>query len=320
MRTEHTFNGRDQVIQTVQTDLGPTPTPTATPTPTPSTVQTTTATFDGHGRLASTHRPEQRDGSTLKYTTYSYNQDDSIQTVTDARGAVTTYTYENVSGVPKRPLVTGISWTVPGGSGITVPGTVTFDYDNVGNRKWMDRYNVSKTTYAYDSLSRITSETVEFDDLEDRYTIEYAYHIGGSVKSVTDPFSAVVTYDGDKAGRTTAVNGSGFASGIDYASGITYRAFGGLKQMTYGSSDGSVVSYTYDAALRPLTYQATSSVLGGGFVRKAAYEYNKDGSPKFVDDQKDGRFDQTYGYDHMGRLKGTTSGLVTNSENEEVPA
>ncbi len=89
--------------------------------------------------------------------------------------------------------------------------------------------------------------------------------------------------------------------------------------MTYASSDSSVTNYTYDNALRPLTYQATSSVLSG-FVRKAAYEYNADGSPKFVDDQKDGRFDQAYAYDHLGRLTGTTSGLVTNSKNEEVPA
>ncbi|MGH9949055.1 MAG: hypothetical protein ACRD6X_17935 [Pyrinomonadaceae bacterium] len=43
---------------------------------------------------------------------------------TPGRGAVTNYTYENASGTPKRPLVTGISWTVPGGSGIADPADV----------------------------------------------------------------------------------------------------------------------------------------------------------------------------------------------------
>ena len=68
------FNGRDQVLRTRQY-AGSTSS---------STYQDTTATFDGHGRLYQSHRPEQRDPSNnLKYTTYNYNPDDSIQSVTD---------------------------------------------------------------------------------------------------------------------------------------------------------------------------------------------------------------------------------------------
>lgn len=74
------FNERDQVLRSRQY-AGDTSS---------TTFQDTTVTFDGHGRMASSHRPEQRDNSNnLKYTTYNYNADDSISSVTDGRGAVT---------------------------------------------------------------------------------------------------------------------------------------------------------------------------------------------------------------------------------------
>lgn len=79
--------------------------------------------YDGHGRLASSHKPEQRDNSNnLKYTTYNYRADDSILNVTDGRGAATHYAYTSLG------LVEEISWTVPGGSSIEVPDDVTFTY------------------------------------------------------------------------------------------------------------------------------------------------------------------------------------------------
>src|ERR1051325_9900388 len=60
------------------------------------------------------------------HTTRAYNNDDTVLSVTDARGASATYSYN------ARHLVTGITYSAP--SPITPTSTVTFGYDAAGNR------------------------------------------------------------------------------------------------------------------------------------------------------------------------------------------
>ena len=77
--------------------------------------QTRTFAYDGYGRLQNRTTPEQ--GA----TGYSYFADDTTQTITDARGATTTFAYNN------RQLVTGITYGVPGG--VAATPNVSFGYD-----------------------------------------------------------------------------------------------------------------------------------------------------------------------------------------------
>ena len=302
--TEQAFNGRDQVIRTRQTDN--------TSAANPQAFQDVTMTFDGHGRMKTRRYPVE-DAATN--TAWIYNPDDSVQQVIDPRGAITNFTYGDPRG-----LTTQISYSAPSGPAIPAAPTVTFGHDALGNRTSMDTAGVSETTYSYDQLSRMTGETVGFDGLSSSYTIGYGYQLSGKLRSVTDPFGAVVNYNDDKRGRTNSITGSGFAGVSVYADNIKFRAFGALKKMTYGSSDGSVVSYEYNERLKPKNYEASSGVSGSGYVRQANYEYFADGRAKAVDNGLDGRFDQAYRFDHMGRLLSSSSGLVTNWEEEEVPA
>ena len=105
--TKTTFNGRDQATLIRQYSGADTS----------STYQDTTMTYDGHGRLSAKHVPQQ---DTSTSTGFTYNADDSVATMTDARGAVTTNTYNS------RGLVTGIAYSVPGGSGITDPSDISY--------------------------------------------------------------------------------------------------------------------------------------------------------------------------------------------------
>jgi len=172
--------------------------------------------------------------------------------------------------------------------------------------------------YAYDPLSRLVSETQTFTGLTGNFTTSYSYELSGKLKAVTDAFSDAVYYNNDVAGRTTSITGSSFAGVSSYATGIKYRAFGALKEMTYSSTDSAKVSYDFDAALRPVSYEATSSVLSGGYVRKASYEYFNDGSMKKVNDLLNASFDQTYSYDFAGRLASSTTGTALNRNDETV--
>src|SRR5256714_14990005 len=86
--------------------------------------QTRSFDYDGYGRLRTRTTPEQ--GA----TTYAYNADDTVQSMTDARGVVTSYLYNN------RHLPTSINYDVSGDVSTTPP--VSFGYDAAGKRTSMN--------------------------------------------------------------------------------------------------------------------------------------------------------------------------------------
>jgi hypothetical protein len=55
----------------------------------------------------------------------------------------------------------------------------------------------------------------------------------GELTSFTNHWNAQVTYGYDKAGGLTNVGGAGYAGVSNYASSLIYRAFGGIKGMSY---------------------------------------------------------------------------------------
>jgi hypothetical protein len=117
--------------------------------------QTTTMTYDGHGRLQTEHKPEQDAG---KYTNYTYNLDDTVNVMTDARGATTTYGYNN------RGLVSAINYGVAPGATKTWPDTsnVAYGYDEADNRVWMTD-GLGRVDYNYDSMSHMMWENRQFN-------------------------------------------------------------------------------------------------------------------------------------------------------------
>jgi len=107
--TTNNFNARDQVTlvrQWVGAENGG------------GAYQDRTMAYDGYGRFLSKHVPEQRDQSNNPTsTTYSYNPDDTINTMSDGRGAAASYMYNN-----NRYLVNEIHYSDP-----TL--NVAFNYD-----------------------------------------------------------------------------------------------------------------------------------------------------------------------------------------------
>jgi YD repeat-containing protein len=174
--------------------------------------QTRTMTYDGHGRLKTKKVPSQTSA-----TTYYYNSDDTVQSVTDARGATATFTYNN------RHQTTGISYTTV--TGIAPTANVTLGYDAAGNRTSMTDGSGS-VTYHYDQLSRLSSEARTFTAPPNEvaptgsYTLSYGYNLAGGLTSITDPAGKVISYTYDKTGRTTDVTGTSFAGVTQYATNI----------------------------------------------------------------------------------------------------
>lgn len=259
--------------------------------------QVTTMTYDGHGRLKSRHVPQQGAGVS---TSYAYNPDDTPDTVTDGRGAVTTYSYNN-----SRHLLSGVTYTLAGCP--TVAHTYT--YDAAGNCKSASEGAGSGVTYQYDVLSRMTSETRTFAGLSNPnspYTLNYTYNLAGQLKTLTDPFGAQFTYARDAAGRVTDVTGSSYAGVTSYVNSARYRAWGGLKSASFG--DLSSQTTKYDARMRPSQYRLTGGGTGG---LREDFSYYDDSRLHLITDLDDGTrqpspqhltMSRTYSYDLVGRV------------------
>lgn len=279
--------------------------------------QVTTMSYDGYGRLQSSHAPEQNAGTA---TVYVYNADDSLQSVVDARGAMTSYSYNN-----SRRLVTGVSYSAP--SGITVPSSVTFAYDSVGNRTEMTD-GFGHVDYVYTALSQLQSEARTFNDPGNAAvnnltkTISYSYTTGGALKSVTDPSGGQVTYGYDQAGQLngmTGMNLGGQGGSSTLVPDIKYRAWGATKHLAYGN--GVNLDFTYDARRR-ITQQKlapTGTPTQGQVNRTHDYQYYDDGRVKFISDNFDHNFDRSYAYnDPTGRLTQALTGYQARGEQSGV--
>lgn len=288
----NTYNALDQVRE-VKEQAG-----------TDGAAQLTTMTYDGYGRLLTRHLPRYDAGTNV---TYSYDADDVPLTVTDPRGVITTYGFTNAAGYTnRRHLVNSVTYSnAP--AGVPVPAQVRFEYDAAGNRTQMTD-EAGSVGYQYDTLSRLSSETRQFGGITHRtYTLTYGYNLAGQLTSLTDPFGVITSYNRDAAGQVTSVTGSGYpaipqlAGGVQFASGLKYRAWSALREASYG--DGRTMTADYDERLRVKGFH-----MPGPVTMDKAYKYEGSGALRFADDLVEDIFDRSYAYDHAGRLKEAHTG------------
>ncbi|HJR06714.1 MAG TPA: hypothetical protein VJ842_05620 [Pyrinomonadaceae bacterium] len=283
--TTYTYNARDQITQINQQG------------------QLRTMKYDGHGRLWKRTTPEQG------LTTYSYNADDTVQSMTDARGVTTSYVYNS------RHLVTNINYTIPANSTVTPTSNVTFEYDAAGNRT--ARYNgVELRQYHYDQLSRLDHEDIYFPSLNDTWRrISYEYNGAGQLQRLTNPWGVQVSYAYDANGRASSVTGANYAGIGTYASNLRYRAFGGMKGLTYGN--GKTLALNYDARVRLKTWDV-AGVLRWNYrydrfdenSHRVTYAQNIGSASSTAGmPNPDPSLDRSYDYDQVGRLRYAHTGV-----------
>lgn len=193
-----------------------------------------------------------------------------------------------------------MTFSVP--SGVAATPNITFGYDSVGNRTSLSS-SESTVTYAYDTASRLTSETRTFNGVAGSFTLNYVYNQSGQLVEITRPGNVKVGYTYNYAGEIAGVTGQGYAGVTNYASGLTYRAFGGLKQMNY--ANGRSLSLTYNNRML-LTQWSIPGVLRWNY----AYNYFNENTGRVVYAQNlsDATLDRSYDYDHVGRPTHFTTG------------
>jgi RHS repeat-associated protein len=268
--TTYTYNARDQITQSSQVG------------------QVRTFEYDGFGRLWKRTTPEQG------LTTFTYNPNDTLYQVKDARNVIQTLSYNN------RRLLTGINYDVSGdttGQTAATPN-VSFAYNAAGLRTKMTD-GLGTVDYEYNSLAQLKSEKRTFTDIAgSAFTLSYTYDLGGQLLSLTNSVNgSQVTYGYDHSTRVSGVTGSGYGGVSTYASNIRYRAWSGLKSTSYG--DSRALSVSYDNRLRPTQW----SIPG---VMQWSYAYNNfnenTGRVTYAQNLMDPTLDRSYDYDHVGRL------------------
>ena len=295
--TVNTYNARDQVTQ-VRQYAG---------TETSGTYQDTTMTYDGYGRLKTRHAPEQNVGVS---TTWDYNPDNTVQKITDGRGAITSFSYSGNN----RKLVSGVTHTLSGSPSIYS----SFTYDAAGNRTLMTD-SLGNVEYQYDQLARLKAEIRTFTGVpnpsaaDGKFKISYDYNLAGALKKITDATNMSIVYGYDAAGRVNAVTGADglYANVAQYANSFSYRAWGALRNFTDGTSH--TISRNYNSRLQ------TSQFSISGNVVTQNYDYFNDGRIKFLDNLPDGNFDRSFSYDQMGRLVAAASGGAARQDGGQVP-
>jgi hypothetical protein len=289
--TVNTYNARDQITQVRQYQGGEGS----------GTFQDTIMTYDGHGRLKTRHVPQQDTGTS---TVWDYNPDDTLNKITDARNASQTFGYNN-----NRHLVSSITYAWPGGG--TVPAPVSFDYDAAGNRTSMADGS-GNCAYGFDQLSRMNSETHNFGNLglTGNYTLGYDYTLGGALKSVTDHTNQTIDYGYDDAGRLNTITGTNYSI-TQFVDSVSYRAWGGAKQVSYGN--GRNASMGYNSRLMVSHFEIPTA---GGLpsLMSIDYQHYNDGRLKYSHDLRDDRFDRAYNYDHRSLMKEALSGAEARGE------
>ena len=276
--TTYTYNVRDQLTQMSQQG------------------QTRTLNYDGHGRLWKRTTPEQGQME------YSYNKDDTLKWVKDARGVKTNFSYSS------RHQRTSISYDLANvlpGQNVAATAGVTMQYDAGGNRTLMSD-GLGSVTYSYDNMSRLQWEERNFTGIG-IYRLTYAYDNAG-LASITNPWGSQVSYAHDHTGSVTGITGSGAVSAGTYASGMQYRAFGSLKAISYGNT--RQLSVTYDSRMRPLEWNV-AGLLGSEY--RYDYFHEHTGRVTFARNLYDSTLDRSYEYDQAARLSWTYSGAEASA-------
>jgi len=311
--TLYTFDAGDRVTQVVQG------------------VQTRTYAYDGLGRATSVTTPE-AGTETYAYTVggaLCSGDPANVCQKTDARGVVTTYSYDALN------RNVGKSYTIPSGSNVAampnvcttstgVSANVCYLYDQggagafaLGRRTQMIDPSGSET-YVYNAAGNVT--LVQKIVGTTGYTTSYQYNGAGELTQVTYPSGRVLQNSYNAVGWlcevAPATSGCGTATS-PFATAFSYDGAGHVTGFNYGN--GVTATYSYAAnrsQLASLSYAKGAQTL---FSLNYWYQQDSTNCPngnnlgnnnqiQCVTDGVDSGRTTSYGYDAVGRL----STAVTN--------
>lgn len=194
-----------------------------------------TFSYDTLGRLTSASNPE---SGTVQY---AYDSVGNRQTRVDARGIITSYTYNALDRLQ----------TVAYSDGTP---SVTYAYDAPGQSYGKGRLanvaNANSVTNftSFDALGRVLASNQV--TLGQSYNFAYTYNRAGALTSETYPSGRVVSTAYDGANRVAAVTGTRGGAATPYLSHLSYAPHGALTKSWYANGLAHT-GYLFTGRLQP---------------------------------------------------------------------
>jgi RHS repeat-associated protein len=236
--------------------------------------------YDSLGRLLRSKQPEQGTNSGISFTdpltgntawadSFTYDENGNILTRADARGVVTTFTYDELN----RPLTKNFSDSTP---------DVTMTYDSSGaaysKGKLTQVYSTISTTNitSFDRLGHVTGSSQTMAGISTPYNMSYSYGRNGTLLSETYPSGRVVTNTVDDTGQLSKVTSQETSQPErTYAQNFVYNSAGAIERLRLGNSRWE--NYQYNNRLQ-VTQIGLGASVGDTSLLKLDFEYNSTGN------------------------------------------
>src|SRR6185437_4945857 len=258
-------------------------------------------TYDSLGHLLTAKNPESgitsytydNDGNLLQKTSPAPNQTGSAtQTISycyDELHRLTGKAYGALSCPLASPIV---SYTYD--SGANGKGKLTSLTDQAGS-----------ASYSYDVLGRVSSETRVISGVSK--SMSYSYNLDGSVKTLTYPSNAVVTYtpwNNGSVGISIPQDAKDLGNNLNYVTGGVYGPDLSLTNFVSGSGAASITNtFTYNKRLQPVNMSASTP---SATVFSIGYDFHSgngdNGNVYGITNYKDTTRNQSFTYDPLNRL------------------
>jgi YD repeat-containing protein len=281
---------------------------------------TTAYTVDGLGKIALVASPDT--GNTQN----TFDSFGNLKTSTDARGAVSTFSYDVLN------RVTSIAYA----NGSLSSPTTTFSYDGDGGT--VQPYDLGHLTSIADESGTTRLSYNGFGDVINKVqvtptnisqTLSYVYGttggVAGKLVQLTYPSGASLAYGYDSAGRVSTISATHVVSGAtvtdQVVTNIIYDPFGMPKAWTWGNGttyqrnidlNGRVASFplgapaSANALVRTLNYDPASNILSmthtdmSGNAQPASNATIAPDSLSRITSYTQGSISQSYAYDLVG--------------------
>lgn len=282
---------------------------------------TTTYAYDAQGNLTSVTDAL---GNT---TQYEYDANGNLTRITDPLGNVTTYTYDSRGNRLAEADALGNTTTFAYDlmdrlltTTDALGNTTTYACDENGNRTSQTGANGNTTTYVYDAYNRLIQIT---DPLGN--TISYAYDYEDNQTSMTDGNGNTTTYTYDPVGRLIRETNA-----LGEQTNYTYDAAGNMLSVT--DACGNTTTFTYDAAGRKTaetnaagetttyTYDAVGNLIAVALPNGNTITRMYDSLGRLASVSDSLGTVTTYSYDMAGRLLTATDALGNTTSHSYDPA
>ena len=202
--------------------------------------------YDERGRLTESTTGTDEDART---TTYTYNEEDRVASVTDPAGRKTAFTYDEAGRVTEQ----------------TLPDerVIAYTYDENGNLTSLAPPGRPDHSFSYTRRDEVESYAAPSTDLLTTSTTTYDYNQDGQPTSIVRPGGEKVTFTYDDGGRISKTA----AGAGDDAPAISY-AYDGKDNLASMTAPSGTLSYAYDGPL-PLSETSEGEVPG-----KVSYKYD----------------------------------------------